>query len=160
VIASFAVAKERFGARLVHFSVQSNHLHLIVEVDDRRALSRAVQALATRLALRLNARLGRRGKIFADRYHARALRTPLEVRRALVYVLQNHRHHHSGSGHLSRFDPLSSAAYFNGFTEAVPPRQTASFVPPRQAPVVHARTWLLRKGWRVHGLISSRDAPA
>jgi putative transposase len=104
VLSSFAAAKERFGVRLVQFTVQSNHVHLIVEVSDRHALSRAMQGLATRIALRLNARLGRRGKVFADRYHARALRTPLEVRRALVYVLDNHRHHHSGSGRPSRFD--------------------------------------------------------
>jgi REP element-mobilizing transposase RayT len=160
VFASFAAAKARFGARLVHFSVQSNHLHLIVEVDDRRALSRAAQGLATRLALRLNARLGRRGKAFADRYHARSLRTPLEVRRALVYVLHNHRHHHSGSGRPSRFDPFSSAAYFYGFTVAVSSWPTESFAPPSEPPVVRATTWLLRKGWQLHGPISPNDAPA
>jgi REP element-mobilizing transposase RayT len=154
VIASFAAAKARFGARLVHFSVQANHLHLILEVDDRRALSRAAQGLATRLAARLNARLGRRGKVFADRYHARALRTPLEVRRALVYVLHNHRHHHSGIGRRRRFDPCSSAAYFDGFAV------TVALVPWSEPPVVAARTWLLRKGWRLHGLISPHDAPA
>jgi REP element-mobilizing transposase RayT len=169
VIASFAAAKERFGARLVQFSVQSNHVHLIGEVDNRRALSRAVQGLATRLALRLNARLGRRGKVFADRYHARALRTPLEVRRALVYVLHNHRHHgatgaafrhDSGSGWPSRFDSFSSAAYFDGFTIAVPPCPRDGFTPSPEPPVAVARTWLLRKGWRRHGLISPHDLPA
>jgi REP element-mobilizing transposase RayT len=90
VLSSFHAAKERLGARLVHFSVQSNHVHLLVEVDEHRALSRAMQGLATRLAKRLNHRLGRRGAVFADRYHSRALATPLEVRRALVYV-QAHR---------------------------------------------------------------------
>jgi hypothetical protein len=142
--------------RLVQFSVQSNHLPLIVEADDRRALSRAAQGLATRLALRLNARLGRRGKVFASRYHARALRTPLEVRRALVYVLHNHRHHHSGSGRPSRFDPFSGATYFDGFRSAVPPRAIERCV----LPVVRANTWLLRTGWRMHGLISPDEAPA
>src|SRR5215475_8447528 len=31
-------AKERFGVRVVHYSIQGNHLHLIVEADEPPAL--------------------------------------------------------------------------------------------------------------------------
>ena len=70
---AFAGGRRRFGFRLVHFSVQGNHLHLIVEAADKRALSRGMQGLAIRLARRVNGALGRSGSMFADRYHARAL---------------------------------------------------------------------------------------
>src|SRR5438105_4593367 len=63
-------AAVRFGARIVHYSIQGNHLHLIVEAESRAALSRAMQGLSIRLARRLNRRAGRRGAVFADRYHA------------------------------------------------------------------------------------------
>src|ERR1700742_2930675 len=155
VFGAFREAKERLGARLVQFSVQSNHLHLLVEAADARALGRAMKGLAIRLALRLNRRLGRRGKAFADRYHARALRTPLEVRRALVYVLHNHRRHFTPPGALSHFDEFSSAACFDGFTLRAPPRPSGRFVPPPEPPVAPARTWLLRIGWRRYGLLGA-----
>jgi REP element-mobilizing transposase RayT len=154
VLATFHLAKERFGVRLTHFSIQTNHVHLILEVQGHRALSHAMQGLAIRLARRLNTRLRRRGGVFADRYHARPLRTPLEVRRALVYVLHNHRHHHTGPGRPTHFDSLSSAPYFDGF--AIPPPRNFN----RDLPVVPARTWLLRIGWRRHGLLTYRDAPS
>src|SRR5262245_4211498 len=77
--AAFRTAKERFGLRLVHYAVQGNHLHLVVEAEEARALSRAMQGLGVRIARGLNRELGRRGRVLADRYHARALETPREV---------------------------------------------------------------------------------
>jgi REP element-mobilizing transposase RayT len=153
VLSAFRAARQRLGARLVQYSIQSNHIHLIVEAEGERALSRAMQGLAVRLARRLNARVGRRGSVFADRFHSRALRTPLEVRRALVYVLQNHRHH--GSVHPTNgSDPLSSARYFGGFSHEKPRPSE------RDPPVVAPSTWLLRVGWRRHGAIARSESPS
>jgi REP element-mobilizing transposase RayT len=158
VIEAFDAAKARFGVRLVHFSVQSNHLHVIVEVAEHAALARAMQGLAIRVARGLNRHIGRRGAVFAERYHARALRTPLEVRRALVYVLRNNQHHTKGFGRPCRFDPLSSAPYFDGFTtRAYLPRN--GFVPKKEPTVASAATWLLRVGWRRLGLVRPEEAP-
>ena len=79
----------RGGLRVLQFSVQSDHVHLLVEALDVCVLSRGLQGLAIRIAKGLNRVLRRRGRVWGDRYHARALRTPREVRNALVYVLQN-----------------------------------------------------------------------
>lgn len=112
VRAALARGKQHFGFSLVHFSVQRDHLHLIAEANDRRALARGMQGLSIRVARAVNARLGRKGKLFADRYHARALKTPRTVRLALRYVLLNVRKHAGapqGSARLPvsrRTDPL------------------------------------------------------
>ena len=79
--------------RLCHYAVLNDHLHLLVEAQDRRELARGVQGLAIRIAKALNKLWRRRGTVFADRYHDRILKTPREVRNALVYVLGNARHH-------------------------------------------------------------------
>ena len=105
-------------------------LHVIAEVRDARALSRAMRGLAIRLARRLNGRLKHRGAVFAERYNARALRTPLEVRRALIDVFHNHRHHHSGAGRPCFLDPMSTAPYFDGFTFR-PRWPRHGFIPPQ-----------------------------
>ena len=97
--------------------------------------------------------MGRKGAVFADRYHSRPLRTPTEVRRALVYVLGNARKHLAALGYrLSPhyIDECSSAAWFTGW--AVPPRP-----PPTDPPVAPARTWLLSTGWRERGGPIRRD---
>jgi len=46
-----------------------------------------------RVAKGLNKLWARRGKVFADHYHDRILRTPREVRNALCYVLHNAKKH-------------------------------------------------------------------
>ncbi len=70
---AFDAAKQRLGARLVHFSVRRDHLHLLVEVADQRALSRALQGLFVQVAKALNRAWDRRGKVFRARYHALGL---------------------------------------------------------------------------------------
>ncbi|HKA87772.1 MAG TPA: transposase [Haliangiales bacterium] len=140
-------ACDRFDTRVAQFSVQHNHIHLIVETRDPRALARAVQGLSIRVAKGLNRLMHRKGAVLADRYHSRSLRTPTEVRRALVYVLGNARKHLAELGY--RLSPLyideySSAAWFTGW--AVPPARRAA-----EPPVTPARTWLLTAGWRDRG---------
>ena len=96
---------DRFGFRLVHYSVQGNHLHLLVEANDERALSRGMNGLGTRIARRLNRVMQRSGKVLDDRYHGRILRTPTEVRRARDYLLANARKHFGVVGR----DPYTSS---------------------------------------------------
>ena len=87
--------RERFGLRLVQYSVQSNHVHMLVEAEGRASLSRGMQGLKVRMARALNRVWKRAGTVFADRYHAHVLRTPREVRTALAYVLLNARRRRS-----------------------------------------------------------------
>jgi REP element-mobilizing transposase RayT len=135
--------------RVVHFSVQSNHVHLLVEADGARVLSRGMQGLGIRLARTVNRLLARRGSVWRDRFHARALPTPREVRNALVYVLMNWRKHRPSARGI---DPCSSGRWFAGWRSAPP----ASGEP---APVARARTWLLAVGWRRWGAIRLNSAP-
>jgi REP-associated tyrosine transposase len=129
-------APERFGVRIVHYSIQGNHLHLIVEAESQAALSRAMQGLATRIARRLNALTGRRGGVFADRYHAHPLKTPREAKHAVRYVLSNYRHHT-----LEHLPP--------GWTDPLASARVSASGPAEDAPVVAPSVWLLRVGWRL-----------
>ena len=90
---AIAAAANRFGVRILEFSVQGNHMHLVVEAGAHEALSRAMQGFSIRVAKGLNTMMKRRGRVLAGRYHAHVLRTPTETRRAVLYVRHNHRKH-------------------------------------------------------------------
>jgi putative transposase len=79
--------------RVTTFSLQRDHAHLIVEAPDKGRLARAMRGLASGFARKLNTILRRRGRVVADRYHRHDLKTPREVRHALVYVKQNAKKH-------------------------------------------------------------------
>jgi putative transposase len=148
---AFASGCERPGFRLVHFSVQGNHVHLIAEGDDRRSFVGGLRGLGVRIARALNRLWRRRGRVLGDRPHEHVLRTPLEVRRALVYVLQNARKHGTWRDP-GRTDPHSSVPWFDGWRVGVE-HET------RDPLIARARSWLLRIGWRRHGLLGFDEVP-
>jgi putative transposase len=158
--------QDRF--RITGYTVQYDHMHLIVEASDKRALSSGVKSFAIRIARRVNELVGRRGRFWADRWFGRELTSPRQVRRALVYVHANFRKHARralGPG----IDPYSSGRWFDGW-ELRPAGKGADAgtradagkgadVLPESAPVSRPRTWLARAGWRREGLIRLDEAP-
>ena len=150
-------ACERGEFRVVHYSIQRNHVHLIVEAAGRHALGRGMKAVGIRLARAVNRVLGRTGPVLLGRYHVRALRTPKEVRNALAYVLLNARKHwreRTGEAPPVRLDEASSGGWFDGWKHR--PRGPTGAALRDVAP---ARSWMLRHGWRFHGLVDPAEVP-
>ncbi|MCP5090942.1 MAG: hypothetical protein GY949_08475, partial [Gammaproteobacteria bacterium] len=144
----------REGFRVVAYSIQSNHLHLVVECESRTHLSEGMRSLQIRIARGVNRLWERKGRVFRDRYHDHVLATPSEVRRALCYVINNHYKH----GYVARLDLdfYASGAWFGGW------RQKFSVEGKQGIPehVSLPETWLCRTGWRRRGLISLDEEPA
>jgi REP element-mobilizing transposase RayT len=90
---AFFAACDHLDMRILQFSVQGNHIHLVVEARDHKALGKAMQGLCIRLAKNINRISGRDGTVFADRYHAHVLKTPAEVRNTVHYVLYDKQKH-------------------------------------------------------------------
>ncbi len=156
---SLAAGCDRGDFRVVHYSLLGNHAHFIVEASGREALGRGMKSLTRRLMLAVNEVFGRRGPVLADRYHLRVLRTPLEVRRALAYVLLNARRHASRRSREARIDPASSGRWFDGWKRQPELSQDGGGAGVGRAPVARARSWLLRRGWRRHGLVDPEEVP-
>ncbi len=163
VYKAFCHACTRFF-RIVHYSVQGNHIHLICEAANKRALARGMQGFTIRVAKGLNRIMGRSGQVFADRYHPEQITSPRYARNALLYVLNNARRHSDRTGDREAMqrtfvDPCSSSAHFDGWK-----RECRKYVPPPDdgpAPVAPAQTWILTKGWREHHpLIATWDCPS
>jgi len=149
---------ERGEFRVVHYSMQRNHVHLIVEAAGKQALGRGMKSVAIRLARAVNRVLSRTGPVLLGRYHVRALRTPREVRNALAYVLLNARKHwkeRTGSAPPVQLDEASSGRWFEGWKRR--PREQTQ--PAQIRDVSLARSWLLRAGWRRHGLVDPDEVP-
>ena len=148
--------------RFCHLSIQQNHLHLIVETDDRGALSRAMQRFKISFAKNVNRALGRKGRVFADRYHTEQLATPTRVRNALAYVLGNWRKHGEDrgvAGRSPRMDRYSSGPQFTGWDTGGPPDivffKDLPFPEDGPLPIRFPRSWLLRVGWQRGGALLS-----
>jgi putative transposase len=134
------------GFRVIHYSIQHDHLHVILEADEHAELTKGMRSFVIRLALRVNKELGRRrGHVWGDRYHRQDIASPNHARNILVYVLDNHLKH--GIEDAGLVDPFSSGRWFDGWMHG-PER------PPEPTPTQRPTTWLLREGWVPLGFIN------
>ena len=154
----FREARERPGRstsgwfHLVHFSIQKNHFHFVVEASDRKTLSVAICGLLGRIAKALNKMFGRKGDVFAERYHDHVLRTPRETYNAIRYLFANARKHWEGVPK-GRPDPFSSGLWFKGWKDYQHDGWMGI-----EGPVAQASSWLLTAGWMRYGLLEVRWA--
>ena len=152
VIRTMKVVREDF--RIVEFSIQTNHLHLIVEADDDRSLSSAIRSFEARVSKVLNHHvLGRkRGKVWGDRYFRVDLESPRQARQALAYVLQNGHHH--GVVAAGSKDPISSARWSTRYV-------TRAELPLETSPTSPSLTYMLNVLWERAwpGAISQGEVP-
>ncbi len=144
---------QREDFRIVEFSLQTNHLHLLVEAVSTSALRSGVAGLKIRMAKRINRLLLRRGALWAGRWHGRLVTSLRQVRRVLVYVLANAIKHGSVSDNP---DPLSSAPWFDGWAR----KPTGGKLARAPNPALPARTHALARGWRRYGLLRADEHPA
>jgi len=153
---ALAVVTRQRGFRICHVSIQATHLHLIVEATNRHTLARGLQGFAISFARQLNRQRGRRGAVFADRYHRSVLGSPRQVRAGLAYVLNNWRRHGEDRGASAALDPYASGIGFDGWAAPQPTR-----LRPDQEilPVAFPTCWLLTTGWRRHRLIPPDERP-
>jgi REP element-mobilizing transposase RayT len=162
------------GFRIVHISIQRTHIHMLVEADNKLALTRGMQSFLISAAKHINAEYSvkrklaqrRRGSVFADRYHQEIIKSPTQARRTLAYVLNNWRKHREDRERVAKkwtLDPFSTAWSFGGWKEYVDDGEPFLWkTPPTyEALVVYLpQTWLLREGWRKSGSISIHEVPS
>ncbi len=144
---------EHLGFRVVLYSVQSNHIHLMIEIDAAEAFAKGMRSLLARLVAAYHRLWDCRGSLFPSRYHARDLVTPMEVRHAVLYILNNRYKH--GSRTSKTLDPYASGAWFSGWRESF----TIEGIDDIPLHVAEPRSWLLKVGWRRHGRIRLDESP-
>ncbi len=150
-----AVSARADWFRVVHYSVQHNHLHLLVEAAGRDELARGMQAFTISAARAINRAVKRSGKVFEHRFHSTMIGTPRQARNVIAYVLGNWRRHNederSHDARLEMMDRYSSAVSFPGWRQATDWRGWAGWHDYDPLPVSPPRTWLLSAGWAKAG---------
>ena len=159
----------RSDFRVVHLSPEIDHVHLIVEANNNDALTAGVRSFQISAAQHLNRAIGkrrgsrRRGKVFADRYHARLITSPTQAHHALAYVLNNWRRHDQdedwGDTRFWDVDYMSSAPSFASWKELATQRLIHDVDPAERLQVARPQCWLLHTGWQLAGSISMYTTP-
>ena len=100
------------GLRIVHYSLEHNHVHIYAEATDNLTLAKGMKALGVSLVKKMNNYLKHKGSCYKTRYHLRILRSATEVKNVLCYILKNGIKHKR-----TKFiiDPYNSALVIHDF---------------------------------------------
>jgi REP element-mobilizing transposase RayT len=153
---------KKFGLHVIHFTIQSNHIHLICEAKNNEALGRGMQALLSSFAKALKkqmlrwkgARRPAKGSLFNGRYHLRAIHSPTQMKRTLRYVLLNDQKH-TRTGY-QYIDLFSSAPIFPHWHQLLGKSMDRKLLwdldmlaplKPEDLGLSPPQSWLAREGW-------------
>ena len=135
---AIAHVNQRKEFRVVHVSVQHDHLHFLVEADDHQTFVSGMRALTITVAKAINAAKQRTGRVFGYRYHATTIESPRQARNALAYVLNNWRHHLEDEKSLASrsalIDPYASGGSLHRLARTRGVRPTDAYAARPRAP--------------------------
>ncbi len=125
IVKNAILGAQACGLRVVHFSILSNHLHLIVESSSTKAFYGAMKSFCSRMGIHVR-RLGSANLIkkldeqglgiFRGRYYIEEIKTPRQMKHALKYVLLNPAKHFKKAPYLDMF---SSSSLFENWQKLI-----------------------------------------
>lgn len=77
------------GLRIIHYSLEHDHIHLYAESADNLILAKSMKAFGVSLVKKINRHFKSKGTCYKTRYHLRVLRSASEVKNVINYILKN-----------------------------------------------------------------------
>jgi REP element-mobilizing transposase RayT len=100
------------GLKIIHFSLEHNHVHLYVECENNDILTKGMIAFGVSLAKKTNKFFKSKGQVYKTRFHLRILRSASEVKNVINYILKNGIKHKRA---ISVFDSYNSSFALHDF---------------------------------------------
>ncbi|MBC7430062.1 MAG: transposase [Bacteriovorax sp.] len=91
--------------KVIHYTLEYNHVHLLVEASDHKVMHRGMQALGISLSKSINKIKCLKGTVYKHRYHLKRLTSTQQLKNVLHYIFNNGIHHKRTS---SILDPYNS----------------------------------------------------
>lgn len=106
-ILHYAIRRSRIkGLRIIHYTLEYNHIHLLVEAADKQTVHQGMQSFGITFAKKINAIKRLKGTVYKHRYHLRKINSPRELKNVLYYIFNNGIHHKRTSTVLDPYNTL------------------------------------------------------
>ena len=102
----YAIRRARLqGLRVVHYTLEYNHVHLLVEANDNKSVQKGMQALGISFSKAINKIKQVKGSVYKHRHHFRKLNSRREYKNVIQYIFRNGIKHKRS---LCLIDPFNS----------------------------------------------------
>ena len=112
-ILKHAIYRSRLqGIRIVHFTLEHDHVHLYAECGSNLVLAKGMKAFGVTLVKGINKLKRSKGTLYKYRFHLRILKTPRDAKNVINYILKNGIKHRRT---LKVINPYNSALALHDF---------------------------------------------
>lgn len=110
----YAIRRARLkGLKIVHYTLEYNHVHLLVESVDNKILHKGMQAFGITIAKAINKIKRTKGAVYKNRYHLRVIDSPRQLKNVLHYIFSNGVKHKRTNSQIDLFNSMIAEAKLN-----------------------------------------------
>ncbi|MDD4973652.1 MAG: transposase [Bacteriovorax sp.] len=77
------------GLKVIHYSLEYDHVHLLIEADNNHILSKGMQSFGVTISKAINRMRKLKGGVYKHRYHFRKISSPRQLKNVLNYIFNN-----------------------------------------------------------------------
>lgn len=107
----------RLGLRILHYTLEYDHVHFLVEADNNEILGKGMQSFGISFSKGINKMKALKGQVFKNRYHFRKLKTSAEIKNVINYIMGNSIKHKNA---FSIVSPYNSLVVMEDFSKLYP----------------------------------------
>lgn len=105
------------GLKIIHYSLEYDHVHLLIEAENNHILGKGMQALGVSLSKGINRLKNLKGAVYKHRYHFRQITSPRQLKNVLGYIFNNGVKHGTASSIVNPYNSIQAEISFRLFTE-------------------------------------------
>jgi REP element-mobilizing transposase RayT len=110
----YAIRRARLkGLKIVHYTLEYNHVHLLVESVDNKILHKGMQAFGITIAKAINKIKRTKGAVYKNRYHLRVIDSPRQLKNVLHYIFSNGVKHKRTKSQIDLFNSMIAEEKLN-----------------------------------------------
>jgi REP element-mobilizing transposase RayT len=103
------------GLRVVHFSLEYDHIHLLIESPNNSTLGRGMQSLGVTMARGINLFKKSEGGVYKHRYHFRKISSSRELKRVMHYIFNNGVKHGTAKNLVNQYHSIGAELNYKLF---------------------------------------------
>lgn len=107
----------RMGLKVIHYSLEYDHVHLLIEADNNVILGKGMQSLGVTLSKAINRTKRIKGRVYKHRYHFRKINSARELKNVMFYIFNNGVKHGASKSLNTIYNSFSAEIKFPLFTK-------------------------------------------
>jgi REP element-mobilizing transposase RayT len=96
------------GLRVIHFSLEYDHVHLLIEAENNTTLGKGMQAFGVTFSKAINRVRKTTGKVYKHRYHFKAITSPKQLKNVMSYIFKNGVKHGTSKSMLNGYNSIKA----------------------------------------------------